>query len=73
VFVGFESTDDIVALILDSHNFFVAVVRGIENDGQSRSSRQLERRNDILDGDLGLFCGSSKSGARSSGTYIRAR
>jgi hypothetical protein len=44
-----------MSLVLDRSNPFVTVVRRIENDGESRSSRQLERRHDILDSDLGLF------------------
>ena len=43
------------ALILDNDHSVVAVVCGVKNDGQSRSSRKLERRDDLLDGDLRLL------------------
>ena len=55
MFVGFELTNDVMVLFLDSDDSVVAVVRGIENDGQSRSSRQLERRDDLFDSGLRLF------------------
>src|SRR5699024_12790199 len=44
-----------MALILDHSNSLVAIVRGVENNGESRSSRELERRDDLFDSDLGLF------------------
>ena len=68
------ATDDIVTLFLDRRNMLAAVVRGIEDDDESRSNRELERRDDLLDGDLRFFLnGCSKFGARSSGMYMRTR
>jgi hypothetical protein len=55
VFVGFQPTNDVMTLSLDGSHPFVAVVCGVENDGESRSSRELERYDDLLDSDLGLF------------------
>ena len=55
MFVGFELTNDVMVLFLDSDDSVVTVVHGIENDGQSRSSCRLERRDDLFDGGLRLF------------------
>jgi hypothetical protein len=44
-----------MTLRLDGSHPLVAVVCGVENDGESRSSRELERYDDLLDSDLGLF------------------
>ena len=38
MFVGFQPTSDVTALVLDRSDSLVAVVCGVENDGQSRSS-----------------------------------
>src|SRR5699024_4034139 len=55
VVARFVAVDDIIPLIYDFIDLITGVVRGIEYDGESRSGRQPERRDDLVDGNLGFL------------------
>src|SRR5699024_2220814 len=55
VVARFVAVDDITPLIYDFIDLITGVVRGIEYDGESRSGRQPERRDDLFDGNLGFL------------------